>query len=70
MHFTAVSTEALWVVRRNLLKGIDRVAEHIDAGTQHDVPDGHEVSAAEFGCFILALLVEVDHELASRVVTP
>jgi hypothetical protein len=70
MHFTEVSTDALWVVRSNLLRGLERVADHIEAGTHHDVPEGHSVSVAEFGCFILALLVEVDHELASRVVTP
>ncbi len=66
MSLTTTKTSDLLAIRNNLLGGLDRVAEHIDAGTLHDVPAGKSSSPAQAGQITLILLRAVDAELSTR----
>lgn len=66
MSFATSPTEVLLAVRLNLLRGLDRVAEHIEADTFHDVPSGKSSSPAQAGQLTLVLLSTVDAELSTR----
>lgn len=59
-----VPVEALWVVRANLLAGLDEVAAHIEAGTFHTVGPKGAAPPSQSGQLTLALLRLV--ELESR----
>lgn len=58
--------DTLRAVRRNLLRGLDRVAEHADAGTVHVIPAGGSTPPAASGWLVVILLELVDAELAAR----
>lgn len=60
------STEALLTVRGNLLRGLDRVAASIAAGTFHAVGDKGKAPPSQSGHTTLALLNLVETELAQR----
>lgn len=63
--FARATTETLLAIRANLLKGIDRVVEHLDSGTLHE--RGSKASTpAEAGCITLGLLRQIDKELRNR----
>ena len=60
----AASTATLLVLRDNLLKGLDEVARHIDAGTFETIRKASPPSQS--GQMTLSLLLKVDHELRER----
>ena len=64
--FSALGTKQLRDLRRNLLRGLDRVADHLDAGTFHQVGPNGEAPPSESGHLTLLLLRKVDAELESR----
>lgn len=66
MSLATTPTDVLWTIRQNLLRGLDRVDEHIAAGTFEDVPAGKSCSPAQFGRLTLILLSAVDAELTTR----
>lgn len=68
MH--AASIEALTAIRGNLLAGLERVAEHVDAGTFHTVGDKGKAPPAQSGQTTLALLNVVEGELHRRETMP
>lgn len=64
MH--AASTESLATIRGNLLAGLERIAEHVDAGTFHTVGGKGKAPPAQSGHTTLALLHVVEAELQRR----
>lgn len=66
MSFANATTAALLSVRSNLLRGLDIVAGHIDAGTFDVVAPGKASPPCQSGHLTLALLAGVDAELAIR----
>jgi hypothetical protein len=60
------STEALTTIQGNLLAGLSRIAEHVDAGTFHTVGDKGKAPPAQSGQTTLALLHVVEAELTER----
>lgn len=66
MGFAEVDSDTLLAVRRNLLRGLDRVAEHAAAGTLHVVPAGGYTPPAASGWLTVALLDQVNAELRAR----
>lgn len=64
--FADATTETLRVIRANLLRGLDLVADHIQAGTLHDLA-GKSSTPAEGGHLTLALLNGLDVELSRRM---
>jgi hypothetical protein len=60
------TTAVLETTRARLLSGLDRVAEHIDAGTQGKIGPKGEAPAIQSGHLTLILLTGVDAELARR----
>lgn len=64
--FTHYSTETLVSTRNSLLKGLDRVAETITAGTFHKVGSKGQAPPSQSGQLTLMLLVEINHELVGR----
>jgi hypothetical protein len=67
---TTTSTENLLVIRDNLLSGLDKVAEHVDAGTL-DVAPGPKVNPPRgAGTLTLLLLMRVNEILDTRGVAP
>lgn len=66
MSFTDASMITLLAIRANLLRGLDAVAAHLDAGTFHVVGPKGAASPAQAGQVTLVLLTGVDAELAAR----
>lgn len=66
MSFAAASTATLRQVRGNLLAGLDWVADHLAAGTFHDIAPGRSSPPSQSGHLTLALLGAVDAELERR----
>lgn len=64
--FTAASTSTLHTIRANLLAGLDRVADHIEAGTFHTVGPKGSAPPSQSGQTTLALLRRLDAELERR----
>jgi hypothetical protein len=64
--FEDVSTETLEKIQKNLISGLDKVAETIKNGTFKKLGPKGESSPAEFGHVTLALLNGVTAELQSR----
>lgn len=64
--FENVKTETLIKIRANLLKGIDEVAKSIENGTFKKLGPKGEASPAQSGNLTLALLKNVEAELAKR----
>jgi hypothetical protein len=64
--FARASTGTLLAIRANLLKGLDQVVNHLDAGTLHVVDHKRSSSPAEAGRVTLGLLDQVDKELKNR----
>lgn len=69
--FQKASTETLLIIRDNMLKGLDKVAEHIEAGTL-DVgnPEKKENPPRAGGQLTLMLLTVVNSILDERGVAP
>lgn len=66
----SAKTEHLLVIRENLLKGLDKVAEHVDNGTL-DVSPGPKVNPPRAGgTLTLLLLTIVNSILDERGVAP
>jgi hypothetical protein len=63
---TEASTEVLLVVRANLLRGLDEVARHVDAGTFALARAGGAAPPSEAGWVTLVLLGRVEDELSRR----
>jgi len=66
MSLATTPTDVLLTIRENLLKGLDRVAEHITAGTLDVIPAGKSSPPAQSGQLTLVLLSAVDAELTTR----
>ncbi len=66
MSLATTPTDVLRVIRQNLLRGLDRVAEHIAAGTVNEIPAGKSSPPAQSGQLTLILLSAVDAELTTR----
>lgn len=64
--FARASTDTLLATRANLLKGLDKVVDHLDAGTLHAIGKKGAASPAELGWLTLGLLRQVDKELRKR----
>lgn len=64
--FEQASSATLRAVRDNLLAGLDRVADHLAAGTFHQVGPKGAAPPAQSGCLTLALLAGVNTELKRR----
>lgn len=65
------STENLLIIRENLLKGLDKVAEHLDNGTLHiGNPEKKENPPFAGGQLTLLLLCKVNEILDKRGVAP
>ncbi len=62
----AASAESLTTIRGNLLAGLERIAEHVDAGTFHTVGGKGKAPPAQSGQTTLALLHVVEAELERR----
>lgn len=58
--------ETLLAIRQNLLKGLDKVAEHVDKGTLRVIAAGRASSPGEAGRISLGMLTRLDEELADR----
>lgn len=67
MGIAEADTDTLLALRRNLLRGLDWVAEHAATGTLHTVPAGRSTPPAASGWLVVILLELVDAELAARV---
>jgi hypothetical protein len=61
-----VPTESLVVVRANLLKGLDKVADHVDNGTVMVAKDEKSVPPLVAGQMTYMMLGILDAELVSR----
>lgn len=61
------STEALLETRKNLLKGLGLVGEHIEKGTFKLAVKEGSAPPSEAGWLILTLLLDVEDELESRI---
>lgn len=61
-----ISTDALLVIRENLLRGLQLVADRIEDGTFHNVGPHGAAPPSQSGQITLALLEGVDAELADR----
>jgi hypothetical protein len=66
VSFTTASMATLLAARTNLLRGLDLVASHLDAGTFDVIPVGKSSPPSQAGQLTLALLAGVDAELAAR----
>lgn len=64
--FETYPTPVLRAVEENLLRGLDRVAESLDAGTFFLVGPGGKAAPCESGNITLGLLNAVRAELARR----
>ncbi len=68
--FTNQATETLLTVRANLLKGLDLVAAHMDAGTLDISLEEKACPPRGGGNLSLGLLRAVDAELSARGFAP
>jgi hypothetical protein len=68
--FEATTTENLMVIRDNLLKGLDKVAEHLDNGTLDVSPGEKQNPPRAGGQLTLMLLAKVNTILDKRGVAP
>lgn len=66
MSWADVATPTLHQIRGNLLRGVDRLAEHLDAGTLDVIPLGRSSSPRQAGYITVILLDGVDAELNRR----
>lgn len=64
--FARAETETLLAIRANLLRGLDTVVKHMDAGTLHTIGEKRASSPAEAGRITLGLLGQIDKELERR----
>jgi len=64
--FDHAPTAALETIRGNLLAGLDRIADHLAAGTFEDIAPGRSSPPSQSGHLTLALLAGVDAELERR----
>lgn len=64
--FAAADTETLVVIRDNLLRGLDRVAEALADGSFEVIGDRGAASPSQSGHTTLALLAGVESELERR----
>jgi hypothetical protein len=62
----AASTATLETIRGNLLQGLDLIADHIAAGTFHDVGAKGKAPPSQSGQITLWLYYAVTAELVSR----
>lgn len=62
----AASDETLLVLRDNLLTGLSRVAEHLEAGTFDVVGEKGKAPPSQSGSLTLVLLVAVNNALVAR----
>jgi hypothetical protein len=67
---TRAKTEHLLVIRDNLLKGLDKVAEHLDNGTLDVSPGEKQNPPRAGGELTLLLLAKVNEILDKRGVAP
>lgn len=67
---TRAKTEHLLVIRDNLLKGLDKVAEHLDNGTLDVSPGEKQNPPREGGTLTLMLLAKVNEILDKRGIAP
>jgi hypothetical protein len=65
--WNTVSTETLELLRNNLIQGLKKVAAHIAAGTFEEIPPGKSSPPSQSGQLTLALLNEIEAELADRI---
>jgi hypothetical protein len=70
MGFADASTATLLAVRSNLLRGLDLVAGHLEAGTFDIIPPGKASPPCQSGQITLAMLTGIDAELANRKDAP
>lgn len=68
--FKKASTETLLVIRDNMLEGLDKVAEHIEAGTLDVSPGEKQNPPRAGGELTLMLLTVVNSILDERGVAP
>jgi hypothetical protein len=66
MSWANTPTSVLCEIRSNLLRGLDQVATHLDAGTLGHIPPGRSSSPRDGGHLTLMLLGGIDAELATR----
>ena len=66
MGFAEADRATLLVVRRNLLHGLSRLAEHAAAGTLYATADGAHSPPVASGWLAVALLDQVNAELHAR----
>lgn len=62
-----VSTETLFAIQRNLLKGLDLVGEHIAAGTFRVSKKEGSAPPSQAGWLTLILLLGIEDELEARI---
>lgn len=61
------SDEALLAIRDNLLKGLELVGKHLEAGTFKVAVKEGSAPPSEGGWLTLTLLLDVEDELESRI---
>jgi hypothetical protein len=66
MSFADNPTSTLLIVRENLLRGLDVIADHLDAGTFDVQPKPGACPPSQAGQLTLTLLNGIDAELARR----
>jgi hypothetical protein len=66
MSWADTPTPVLLRLRGNLLRGLDMLAEHLDAGTLDMIQPGKASTPREGGHLTLMLLDGIDTELAER----
>ena len=64
--FEQCDTDTLVTTRRNMLRGLDLIAESIDVGKMHIVGQKGMAPPSQSGQLTLVLLVLVNTELVSR----
>jgi len=64
--FSQYTTETLLTTRKNLLQGLEKISETIEAGSFHTVGPKGAAPPSQAGQLTLALLLLVQEELGSR----
>lgn len=67
MSFEDNDTEALLLIQKNLIDGLDVVAKHFEAGTAEVSEKPGAVPPSQAGWLTLVLLVGVEDELEARI---
>jgi hypothetical protein len=66
-QFEQYDTETLEIIKGNLLRGLDRIAETLDNGTFHTPREKGSAPPSQGGFITLGLLQGIQEELAFRL---